>query len=139
MDGNNFTLRLSRIRKALRSEFESRAAPLDITVPQFQVLRRLWEGDGVLTSVVAKDICSSSSTLTGLLDRLESKGLVERRPSSDDRRAMYIWLKEAGKDLQQPLMDIIKEIDEKALAGFSDNQKNQFLKALEKVGNNLES
>ena len=38
---------IGRIRKALRREFEARASGLDITASQLQVLRRLWEGDGI--------------------------------------------------------------------------------------------
>jgi DNA-binding MarR family transcriptional regulator len=139
MEDLNFTRRMGRVRRALRCVFETRAASVDITVPQFQVLRRLWDEDGVLTSVIAKDVCASGSTMTGILDRLESKGLLERRPSPDDRRAIAIWLTGEGRALEKPLMEIINGINKKALAGFSDTQRSQFLRALEKVGDNLEA
>jgi DNA-binding MarR family transcriptional regulator len=135
----NFTLELARIRKSLRGEFEARAAEVDITVPQFQVLRRLWERDGTLASVIAKDVCAANSTMTGVLDRLEAKGLIERRASADDRRAIEIWLTPAGKELETPLMAIIKSIDEKALKGFSAAQRKEFMQSLKQVGENLEA
>ena len=135
----NFPLRLGRIRKAFRSEFEVRAAALDITAAQFQVLHRLWRGDGVLTSVIAKDISTTGSTLTGVLDRTESKGLIRRAASTSDRRAVEIWLTQEGRALEKPLMKIVQQIGEKALAGFSENQRAQFLKAMDKIAVNLES
>lgn len=139
MEELNFPLRLGRIRKAFRSEFEVRAASLDITAAQFQVLQRLWRGDGVLTSVIAKDICTTGSTLTGVLDRTENKGLIRREASASDRRAVEIWLTPEGRALEKPLRKIVQEIGEKALSGFTEKQRSQFLQALEKVGDNLEA
>lgn len=133
-----FTLKLGRIRRALRTEFDLRAASLEITTPQYLVLARLWQGDGILTSTIAKDISATGSTMTGLLDRLESKGLIRRAACSRDRRAVMIWLTENGRAMQQPLMEIITKINEKALDGFSAKQKEQFLSALDKVSDNLE-
>lgn len=138
MPATNLPLKLGRIRKAFRYEFEARAAALDITAAQFQVLHRLWRGDGVLTSVIAKDICTTGSTLTGVLDRTESKGLIRRAASASDRRAVEIWLTPEGRELEEPLMKIVHDIGEKALSGFSEGQRTQFLDALEKVGDNLE-
>jgi DNA-binding MarR family transcriptional regulator len=138
MNDANFTQRLGRVRRALRAAFEMRAATLDITVPQFQVLHRLWEADGVPTSMIAKDICASGSTMTGILDRLEAKGLIARRPCPGDRRTTHIHLTEAGHALEAPMMEIVTGINRKALAGFSDKARRQFMRGLEKVGENLE-
>jgi DNA-binding MarR family transcriptional regulator len=139
MDDMSFTQHLRRVRRALRASFERRAAALDITVPQFQVLHCLWEKDGAPTSVIAREVCSSGSTMTGILDRLEAKGLIARRPSADDRRATHIHLTEAGRALEAPIMELVSGINQRALAGFSPTARKQFLRGLEKVGENLES
>jgi DNA-binding MarR family transcriptional regulator len=136
---SNFPLLFGRIRKALRAEFEERAAALDITAAQFQVLKRLWQSDGLVTSVLAKDICATNSTLTGVLDRMESKKLIRRSPCAHDRRAVEIWLMAGGRALEKPLMKVIQEMSEKALEGFSTSQRQSFLRMLEKVGDNLEA
>ena len=91
-----FVFWVSRIRKALRCEFEARAEALDITAAQFQVLRRLWQGDGIVTSTLTRDICSDGGTITGLLDRLEAKGLIRRERSAEDRRAVRVFLTQRG-------------------------------------------
>lgn len=131
-------LKIGRIRRAFRAEFESRAAQMDITTPQYHVLSRLWQSDGILTSVIAKDICVTGSTLTGVLDRLEVKGLIRRAASAHDRRAVEIWLTSTGQEMQEPVIKIIDEIHEKALDGFSEAQQKRFLKVLDKVTENLE-
>jgi len=133
----SFVLWIARIRKAIRCEFETMATPLDITVAQHQVLRRLWEGDGILTSALTKDICSDGGTMTGILDRLETKGLVYRKRCADDRRAVRIFLTPAGHDLKAPLMEIIGTINERVLDGFSPEERQQLLRLLERAGGNL--
>lgn len=138
MDPKFISLRIGRIRSSFRAEFERHAATLDITKPQYHVLSRLWKSDGVLTSVIAKDVCITVSTMTGVLDRLEAKGYIRRAPSVTDRRAVEIWLTKEGRSMQKPMMKIISDINKKALDGFSETQQARFLKALDKVGDNLE-
>lgn len=133
-----FMLKIGRIRRAFRAEFERRAAEMDITKPQYHVLSRLWQGDGILTSVIARDVSAADSTMTGVLDRLEAKGLIRRAAGVTDRRAVEIWLTDAGRAMEEPLMYIIDGINRKALSGFSEGQQKQFLQALDKVGDNLE-
>jgi DNA-binding MarR family transcriptional regulator len=137
MTGTSFLFWIGRIRKAMRREFEKGAAPLDITAVQFQVLRRLWQGDGILISLLTRDICSDGGTITGLLDRLETKGLIRRERSAEDRRAWRVFLTPAGRDLEKPLMGILSCINEHALEGFSAEERAALLRALERVGGNL--
>ena len=137
MNESGFVFWVSRIRKALRCEFEARAEALDITASQFQVLRRLWEGDGILTSTLTRDICSDGGTITGLLDRLEAKTLIRRARSAEDRRAVRVFLTQAGRELERPLSEILSAINEQALAGFSPDDRRQLVDALQRVGENL--
>ena len=131
--------RIARIRKALRREFEVRAAPLEITASQLQVLRCLWAGDGLTTSALTCDAASDGGTVTGVLDRLERKELIRRERSTADRRVVQIWLTEAGRALQTPLIKIIEEINSQALTGLDDEQQKQLIEALDKVAHNLEA
>ena len=131
--------RIARIRKALRREFELRAAPLEITASQLQVLRRLWEGDGITTSALACDASSDGGTVTGVLDRLERKDLIRRERSQTDRRVVQIWLTDAGRDLEKPLLKIIDEINETALIGMNSDERNRLIETLEKVARNLDA
>jgi len=137
MNDDSFIFWIGRIRKALRVEFEARAAALDITVPQFQVLHRLWQGDGILTSVLTRDIASDGGTITGLLDRLEAKALLRRERCLEDRRAVRVFLEPAGRELEQPLMEILNAINEQALEGFGAAERVQLVTALKCVGENL--
>lgn len=139
MEETRIITRIARIRKALRREFELRAAPLEITSSQLQILRRLWRGDGITTSALTCDSASDGGTVTGVLDRLERKELIRRERSHADRRVVQIWLTEAGKALEEPLMQIIEEINEMALVGLDETEREQLIGALEKVADNLDA
>ena len=130
---------IGRIRKALKREFELRAAPLDITSSQLQVLRCLWRGDGITVSALTCDASSDGGTVTGVLDRLERKALIRRERSHADRRVVQIWLTDAGRELEKPLTDIIEEINAMALVGLDGEQQQQLIQALETVAGNLKT
>lgn len=137
MIDSGFISWVSRIRKGLRCEFEARAEGLEITCSQLQVLRRLWQGDGIVTSALTRDICSDGGTITGVLDRLEAKELIRRERSAVDRRAVQVFLTPAGRKLERPLTEILHAINELALEGFSLEERAQLFAALRRVGENL--
>lgn len=139
MKERGFGFCIGRVRRALRREIEARAVGLDLTASQHQVLRRLWRGDRILVSVLAKDILADGATLTGLLDRLAQKGLIRRERSASDRRAIEIVLTPGGRALEGPGMALIHEINERALAGFNAAQRAKLLEDLQRVAENLEA
>ncbi len=74
---------------------------LGLTYPQYLALLVLWEQDGVLVSHLGERLYLDSGTLTPLLKRLESAGLVQRTRDSTDERCVRITLTDAGRLLQQ--------------------------------------
>jgi MarR family transcriptional regulator, organic hydroperoxide resistance regulator len=137
MTDSSFVFWLSRIRKGLRAEFEARAEALEITAAQFPVLRRLWQGDGILTSTLTRDCASDGGTITGVLDRLEGKGLIRRERCAEDRRAVRVFLTPAGRDLEVPLMEILSVVNEQALEGLGREERATLVRLLERIGGNL--
>ncbi|MDY6987802.1 MAG: MarR family transcriptional regulator [Thermodesulfobacteriota bacterium] len=89
-----------------------------VTAAQLNCLLALHESGPLPLSHIAKLIMVKSSTVTGIIDRLEQKGLVERVRTSRDRRVITIQLTEAGTRLannapppiQQKIMDGLKEL-----------------------------
>ncbi|MDY6836735.1 MAG: MarR family transcriptional regulator [Thermodesulfobacteriota bacterium] len=89
-----------------------------VTAAQLNCLLALHESGPLPLSHIAKLIMVKSSTVTGIIDRLEQKGLVERVRTSRDRRVITIQLTEAGTRLannapppiQQKIMDGLKKL-----------------------------
>lgn len=87
-----------------------------VSAPQLNCLLALYENGPMHASKIAKLIMVKSSTVTGIIDRLELKGLVTRVRNSPDRRVINIELTEVGKKLaenapppiQQKIVDGLK-------------------------------
>ena len=74
---------------------------LDLTYPQYLALLVLWNNDGISVKLLGEKLRLDSGTLTPLLKRLESKGLVHRGRSEHDERVRVISLTDAGQQLKQ--------------------------------------
>jgi len=91
-----------------------------VSAPQLHCLLALHENGPLPPSQIARHIMVKSSTVTGIIDRLEQKGLVARLRNSPDRRVITIQLTEAGKELaqnapppiQHKIVDGIKKLPE---------------------------
>lgn len=87
--------------RAVTQLYQPLLAPLGITYPQYLVMLVLWEEDGASVRRLCDRLYLDSGTLTPLLTRLESAGLVRRARSSADARVVDIHLTAAGKKLQR--------------------------------------
>lgn len=81
---------------ALGAEFE-------LTPPQLLTLRRLDADAAVRMSEVARWLACDASNVTGIIDRLEARGFVERRSAPDDRRVKLLALTERGRAVRDEL------------------------------------
>ncbi len=69
---------------------------LGLTQPQFDVIATLGDTEGLTCRELSEKTLVTKGTLTGVLDRLEVKGLIERVPCKEDRRCTIIRLTEKG-------------------------------------------
>ncbi|HWR23083.1 MAG TPA: MarR family transcriptional regulator [Feifaniaceae bacterium] len=79
---------------------------IDLTYTQYIVMMVLWERGSVGVKELGRHLYLDSGTLTPLLKRLESKGLVRRERSHEDERAVNITITEAGKSLKEKAAEI---------------------------------
>lgn len=79
---------------------------LDITYPQYLVLMVLWEEDEIMVNSIGKRLHLDSGTLTPLLKRMESKGLIARKRCTIDERSVKISLTDKGKQLREEAVKI---------------------------------
>jgi DNA-binding MarR family transcriptional regulator len=110
--------------RALTAAYQPLLAALEITYPQYLVLLVLWEEDGARVSRIGERLYLDSATLTPLLKRLEARGLVERRRSTEDERVVEVHLSAEGKRLKRRCAEIPQALCERT--ELSHNQ----LKAL---------
>jgi DNA-binding MarR family transcriptional regulator len=115
---------LFRLTGDLRQRFTDRSALFDLSFAQAMALRELDEP--VPMRELAQRLCCDASNVTGIVDRLEARGLVERRMAPDDRRVKRLVLTPAGHSLRDehwdgltvglPLLDELSAAERRTLA-----------------------
>ena len=85
-------------------------AELGITYPQYLVLMILWEKDGATVTEIGERLFLDSGTLTPLLKRLDTAGLVRRARRSGDERAVENWLTPRGVALKKRAVAVPQEL-----------------------------
>src|SRR6266849_1746724 len=96
---------LMRFFFAQRAHLPSLAAELQLSPAQCHVLHLIEPGRPVPMGQLAETLACDASNVTGLVDRLESRGLVRRRPSAADRRVKVLDLTSTGSRLRALLLD----------------------------------
>lgn len=129
--------RIKLLSQILARKFQERLEPLGLTPFHWVVLCCLWEEDGLATSRIGERLQQVGGTLTGVLDRMEERGLIHRERDPSDRRIWRIWLTKVGKKMEEILPPIAIEVREQALTGIAPLEREQFSKALDQIIANL--
>ena len=87
------SLAMTRVYKPLLDD-------IGLTYPQYLAMLVLWEEDGLMVSALGERLYLDSGTLTPLLKRLESSGLIARIRAVEDERRVHITLTAAGRKLK---------------------------------------
>ncbi len=96
---------LMRLFLAQRANLPPLAAELELSPAQCHVLHLIEPGRPIPMGQLAETLSCDASNVTGLVDRLESRGLVRRRPSAGDRRVKVLDLTATGLRLRTVLLD----------------------------------
>lgn len=129
--------RIKLLSQLLTRKFQERVEPFGITPFHWVVLCCLWEENGLATSSIGEKLQQVGGTLTGVLDRMEERGLIRRERDQRDRRIWRIWLTDAGKDLQTVLPPISLEVREEVMQGISPADRKLFSQLLDRMIANL--
>jgi len=90
--------RLIRLEARMQTAVGDRLREIGVSIPQCDVLTTLTEQEGVSQQELAKRLYVTKGNISGLIDRLEEAGLVERRSTEVDRRQHAIYLTGAGRE-----------------------------------------
>ena len=123
----NILQSLRRIIRSIDQHNKQLGKEYKMTVPQLVCLRQLDNQEGpVTTGNLAKQVYLSQATVTGILDRLERKGLITRERSTIDRRRVFVSLTQAGIKLNEEMPWPLQERFAQSLGLLSDEEQEQF-------------
>lgn len=92
------------------------------TAAQGGALFVLARQDGATMGQLATELDLAPSAVSGLVQRLEALGWVQRRPCPEDARTQRVWLQSAGQAQLAPLRDALAHINERLTAGFTETE-----------------
>lgn len=126
-------LAVVRLADLLACESSRLLAPEGLTGPQYNILRILRgaKGEALPCGTIGARMLTPVPDLTRVLDKLESRALVERRRDAEDRRVVRVRITDAGLRLLEKLDKPMDDLHERQLAGLSDKQAEQLRKLAE--------
>lgn len=129
--------RIKLLSQLMTRKFQELMEPFGLTPFHWLVLCCLWEEDGLPTCSIGEKLQQVGGTITGVLDRMEERGLVRRERDVDDRRIWRIWLTPEGKQLEEVLPPLAMQVREQALKGIRSQEREQLSQLIDQVIANM--
>ena len=105
-----------------QKELLARLKDTGLTIGQPKILDYLKDHDGAGQKDIAHGCHIEPGTLTTLLNRMEDIGLVERRTLNGNRRSLYVFLTEKGKEQVELVTEAFSAMEEEAFRGMSETE-----------------
>lgn len=123
----------SRVGWVTHKQQTQRLKAFNLTVPQYMILRALRRLDaGCSMSELAEAAMQVSATVTGIIDRLEDRQLVNRQPNPTDRRSTQIYLTASGQQLLNGIDQMRRQQIETFMQGLEPATRQQLLSLLQR-------
>jgi DNA-binding MarR family transcriptional regulator len=129
---------LRRIMRAVDVQSRRLAAEYSITGPQVICLQTVHEDGPMTVTAMAKLVHLSTSTVVGIIDRLEQRGWVQRERSTKDRRQILIHVTDEGRALLASVPSPLQERLAGGLAELPEKEQVDLAKAVERIVELLE-
>ena len=126
-----------QIHKAHRQLAEEDLNKLGVHTGQEMILLQLWIEEGIPQSQLAACMEVEPPTATKMLQRMERAGLIERRPDPEDARVSLVYLTERGRALEQPVLDVWRQLEARTVSGLSLTEQTLLHRLLLQVATNL--
>jgi DNA-binding MarR family transcriptional regulator len=125
--------------RLLRSRLDRALQSVGLRLGQLQVLRLLWEQDGLTPRELSERLGVEMPTVTRTVQRMLRDGLVRREAHPADARSVCIFVAPRGFELQSAVSDILRDETEASLTGFSVAEREALVAFLERMSANASS
>jgi DNA-binding MarR family transcriptional regulator len=128
---------LSSLGAAVAAGFRERLAPVTLEPREFAVMRWVGAQAGQSQQALGEKARIPASRMVAVIDRLEERGLLERRQNPDDRRARALFLTERGRQLLGEAIELAIAYERDLCAGLDDAGREQLIDRLTRIAANL--
>ena len=129
---------LSSLGYAISRRFHQVLGPLELEPGEFALLRAVAASDGESQNALADRLHISPSWMVAIVDDLELRGLLERKPHARDRRVRNLHLTAAGKKLLRRAERQAQSFDQRVSEPLSETELLQLLELLDRIAAGLE-
>ena len=130
---------MSRAMQTVAKRVEEDIKNYGLNTTEFSVLELLYhKGDQPIQKIGEKVLLASSS-ITYVVDKLEKKELLVRKPCSKDRRVTYAVITDKGRKLMDEIFPEHKKAIEKIFAGINEEEKAQLIEQLKRLGKHAQA
>jgi MarR family multiple antibiotic resistance transcriptional regulator len=124
---------IGRLAHRMRRAMDQGLGCDDLTIAQFVFLRRLEQNEIGTPSEAARRADIDSGAMTRLLDRLENKGLIQRRASQNDRRSVRLEITDLGREKVKALGPVVEDLSRQLCKSLSRGEQEDLIALLAKL------
>ena len=121
------------VQKALLSQIKD----TELTMGQPKVLDYLKDHDGACQKDIAAGCQIEPASITAVLSGMENKGYIQRNTKAGDRRSLYVYLTDKGREYVEMLNKKFDLVESVALRGFTAEETEELQSLLVRVYNNM--
>jgi DNA-binding MarR family transcriptional regulator len=129
------SVRLSLIRRVERLMASN---GFDLNYTQLRVFRVLSQSESLGASELARAVEHDGGALTRLLDRLQEKNYVARRPNAKDRRAIEVFMTDEGRALWASMQTCVQQLNTEILDALDDDEQTQLFDLMHRIRDRLD-
>lgn len=130
---------IQEVGRLFRRRFEDEARLHGFTLPQWRALAEISRNEGIAQVALAAAVDTDPMTLSGVLMRLEKRGLIGRYPDPNDSRAKLARLTPEGVALVATARDVGRTLHDQALTGLDAEARTAMAAGLRRIRDNLNS
>lgn len=128
---------IHEVARLMKRRFDEEARVHGITLPQWRTLAQIAIHEGITQRALAEAIDTDPMTISGVLDRLEKRGLIDRYPDPTDSRAKLARLTPVGTEVFNSAKRVGLAMYESALEGITPSEREIVISALARMRTNL--
>jgi DNA-binding MarR family transcriptional regulator len=130
---------LRRVIRAIDLRSKQLNKRIGLTGPQLMVMRYVSKISGVIVRQIADNVNLSPATVTNILDRLESRELVQRLRSTEDKRKVGVYLTDKGKEMLSTAPMPFQEHFTNRFGQLKDWEQSQMVATLQRIAHMMDA
>ncbi|MEN2768942.1 MarR family winged helix-turn-helix transcriptional regulator [Ornithinibacillus xuwenensis] len=125
---------LMKSAKSVQEQIKTDISSYGMRTSDFEILEVLYHKGKLTVREVSEAVLINTGSITYVIDKLESKGLLERSNCKDDRRVVYIQITNQGKQLMDEIFPKHQQVIEDMFSDITTEEKRVVIDVLKRVG-----